>query len=53
MLTDEDVIKARLMAKEMTLKEIAHEFGVSYQTIKNAVKGYTFQHLNFVCPPKL
>lgn len=45
-LTEENVIEARLLAKEMSLVALSEKYGVGLTTIKNAVKGITFKHLN-------
>lgn len=52
-MEEEDVILARKMASQYTIKFLAQEFGVSYSVMKNAVKGITFQHLNIDFPPQL
>jgi hypothetical protein len=51
-LTDAQVAEARLLVKELSFPELATKYAVSLTTIKNAVKGITFKHLNLKCRPQ-
>lgn len=51
-LSDDAVAHCRTVIGSRTIKELAQEHGVSYYTMWNAVKGYTYRHLNFRFPPR-
>ena len=51
-LTDDAVGYCRTVVGRRTIKELAAEHHVSYYTMWNAVKGYTYKHLNHQYPPR-
>lgn len=51
-LTDRDVAEARRLAPKHSIRELAEKYGVSYDAMRNAVKGYTHRHLNGVVKPQ-
>ena len=51
-LTDDAVAYCRTVVGRRTIKELAAEHHVSYYTMWNAVKGYTYKHLNHRFAPR-
>lgn len=51
-LSDDAVGDCRRVVGEVGIKELAKRHGVAYHTMWNAVKGYTYKHLNHRYPPR-
>jgi hypothetical protein len=51
-LTDEQVMAARAVVGSVGAKELAERYGVSIHSMRAALKGHTFRHLNFAYPPQ-
>lgn len=51
-LTDRDVGLARSVAHKYSVVHLAAYFGVKYNAMYNAIKGYSFRHLNGDYPPQ-
>lgn len=52
-LKDDEVMECRRNPEHLTLRALAKKYGVSYITMWNCAKGYSYKHLNFRCPPRL
>lgn len=50
-LTAEQVISARQRHPQVCYRELAREFGVTFECVKNAVRGFTWANLNHLEPP--
>jgi hypothetical protein len=51
-LSDGQVIFARENIARLGCRALAKRFNVSYGTMWNAIKGYSFRHLNGTFPPQ-
>lgn len=52
-LNDEQALDVRRNAKTKSYAALARQYGVHRHTIEKCVKGITFKHLDFLCPPQL
>ena len=52
-LNDDLVIQARREIGKKTISQLAQENDVSYWSMRDAVKGYSYKHLNLLYPPQL
>jgi len=50
-LTTEQVVDARRRHPQVSYAKLAAEFGVSVETIRNAVRGFAWASLNHLAPP--
>ncbi len=51
-LTDEQVIEARKLIVTVNCNALAARYGVSYKSMRAAVKGHSHKHLNAEHPPQ-
>lgn len=51
-LSDEQVIEARELIRTMSCASLAKKYGVTYDNMKQAIRGLTHRHLNIDHPPQ-
>jgi len=51
-LTDEEVIICRRESYTIAAQHLAFRYGVSRATMSNAIRGYTYKHLNDIAKPR-